>query len=120
MKTPSQVLGALGEKLARERLSHQGYKILTRNYDCGLGEIDIIARHKDYLVFIEVKTRFSDEMGHPAEAVTADKRRQIIKAAQFYLKQYTLHDFPCRFDVVSVQMGEGEPVLEVIENAFGE
>ena len=121
MLSPSQTLGVLGEELAFHYLKKKGYKILLRNYESPLGEIDLIAKEKGALVFIEVKTRSSDAMGSPAEAVTGPKRSQIVKNAQYYVKRYGIHHVPCRFDVVSVLMPrEGEPVLDIIEDAFGE
>ena len=110
-----------GEELAFHHLGRSGYKVLLRNYECALGEIDIIAKHQGVLVFIEVKTRSTTEMGCPAEAVTREKRRQIVKCAQYYLKRYGICDAACRFDVVSVLIPLGcAPEIEIIENAFGE
>ena len=121
METASQALGIVGEELAFHFLSQQGYKILLKNYECALGEIDLIAKEKGVLVFIEVKTRRSDAMGMPAESVTFHKRRQIIKTAYYYLKRYGIKDVPCRFDVVSILMPvNGSPSLELIRDAFGE
>lgn len=121
METSSQTLGLIGEELACQFLSTKGYKILLKNYECGLGEIDLIAKEKGAVIFIEVKTRSSDAMGPPAEAVTFHKRRQIIKSSQYYLKRYGIKNVPCRFDVVSVLLCPGEkPFLEIIQNAFGE
>ncbi len=121
METTSQTLGVIGEELARQFLSFEGYKILLKNYECALGEIDLIAKESGALVFIEVKTRSSDAFGDPVEAVTFTKRRQIVKAAKFYLKRYGIHNVPCRFDVVSVVIPKnGEPNLRVVKNAFGE
>lgn len=119
MQTQAQALGVLGEELAYQYLSRQGYKILIRNYECSLGEIDLIAKHDGVLVFAEVKTRSSSEMGEPAEAITYQKRRQIIQVAQYYLKRYGIRDYPCRFDVVSIRIvASEEPKIEVIQNAF--
>ena len=121
MESPSQTLGILGEELAFQYLKKQGYKVLLRNYESPLGEIDLIAKEKGALVFIEVKTRSSDAMGLPSESVTAIKRRQILKSARYYIMRYGIHDVPCRFDVVSVLLPkDGEASLEVLENAFGE
>ena len=121
MQSPSQALGVLGEELAFHYLKRRGYKVLLRNYESPMGEIDMIAKDKGALVFVEVKTRSSDAMGDPAEGVTAFKRHQIVKSAQYYVKRYGIHEVPCRFDVVCVLLPtEAEPVLRVIENAFGE
>ena len=121
MESPSQTLGILGEELAFQYLKKRGYKVLLRNYESPMGEIDLIAKDKGSLVFIEVKTRSSDVMGLPSESVTAMKRHQIRKSARYYVMRYGIHDVPCRFDVVSVILPkEGEASLEIIENAFGE
>ena len=121
MESPSQTLGILGEELAFQYLKERGYKVLLRNYESPLGEIDLIAKEKGALVFIEVKTRSSDAMGLPSESVTAMKRRQILKSAKYYIMRYGIHEVPCRFDVVSVVLPkEGEASLDIIENAFGE
>ena len=121
MQSPSQTLGVLGEELAFNYLQKKGYKVLVRNYESPLGEIDLIAKEKGTLVFVEVKTRSSDAMGSPAEGVTHFKRRQIVKTAQHYVKRYGIHHVSCRFDVVSVLMPkDGEVTLEIIQNAFGE
>ena len=121
MENASQTLGILGEELAFHYLISKGYKILLKNFVCPLGEIDLIAKEKGALVFVEVKTRSSDALGVPAESVTAFKRRQITKTANYYLNRYGIRDVPCRFDVVSVLMtNKEEPQIEIIENAFGE
>ncbi len=121
MESPSQTLGILGEELAFQYLKKKGYKVLLRNYESPLGEIDLIAKEKGALVFIEVKTRSSDAMGLPFESVTAFKRHQIVKNARYYVMRYGIHEVPCRFDVVSVILPkEGEATVEIIENAFGE
>ena len=121
MLNPSQTLGVLGEELAYHHLLRRGYKVLLRNYESPMGEIDLIAKEKGAMVFIEVKTRSSDAMGSPAEGVTLFKRHQVIKTAQYYIKRYGIHHVPCRFDVVSVLLPhDADPVIEIIENAFGE
>ena len=121
VQTPPQALGVLGEELAFHELRRRGYKVLLRNYECSLGEIDLIAKHEGFLVFVEVKTRSSADMGSPAEGVTPEKRRQIVRVAQYYLKRYGIQDVPCRFDVVAVRIPpHQEPQLEVLVSAFGE
>lgn len=117
----AQTLGAVGEELAFHHLAAYGYKILLRNYECPLGEIDMIAKQNGDIVFVEVKTRSSAAYGLPAEAVTHHKRRQIVKSALYYLKRYGVQSRSCRFDVVSVILPkEGQTEIEIIENAFGE
>ncbi len=117
----SHTLGAVGEGLAFHYLTRHGYKVLLRNYESPMGEIDMIAKQNGDLVFVEVKTRSSDAYGVPAEAVTYLKQRQIVKSALYYLKRYGVQGRCCRFDVVSVLLPpEKEPVIEIIVNAFGE
>ena len=119
MEPTSQTLGLVGEELACHFLEANGYKILLKNYECTLGEIDLIAKENGSIVFIEVKTRRSEAMGAPVESVTHQKRRQIVKTAQYYLKRYGIKDSPCRFDVVSVLVPPGEETkIEIIKDAF--
>ncbi len=96
------LLGPEGERLAADYLAKQGYRILERNYRYHRNEIDLIARHRHTLCFIEVKTRLSSAKGHPAEAVTLQKQREIIKAARAYLALSGDEEPECRFDVVAV------------------
>jgi len=110
-------LGAWGEAQAASFLKRQGLKIVERNLRTPVGEIDIIARNRKYLLFVEVKTRRSARCGVPAEAVGSIKQRQIIRAAQWYLLTYGGKLQP-RFDVVSVDAGSDPPRIEHIENAF--
>jgi putative endonuclease len=110
-------LGQRGEDLAASYLQKNGYKIIQRNYKTMIGEIDIIARDRDDLVFIEVKTRESLEYGQPFESVNKNKRRKIANVAMLYLKK--LKNIPaCRFDVVSVYYEEGRPEFKLIQDAF--
>jgi putative endonuclease len=114
-----QNLGRRGEDLAVEALRKNGHVILTRNYRCPLGEIDIIAKKHDVLVFIEVKTRTGGDYGHPASSVTHHKQRQISKSAQYYLAEHNLFDTPARFDVISIVIDPVQgPLIEIIPNAF--
>jgi putative endonuclease len=102
MLNSRQRLGKIGEQAVAKFLKKYGYKILAQNYRCKLGEIDIIAKDGQVLVFIEVKTRSGTSYGSPAAAVTIRKQRQISKAAQCYLAEHSLFESPARFDVVSV------------------
>lgn len=112
-------LGEKGEEIAVGFLISNGYKILARNYKIKLGEIDIIAKDKDELVFIEVKTRYSDKFGSPLEAISISKQRQISRVALVFLKKNNLLDKKARFDAVSVLYSEsGAHKLELIKNAF--
>lgn len=111
-------LGRKGEEEAARLLKDNGYKILFRNYKTKLGEIDIIAKDKDTLCFVEVKTRRSDRLGGPFAAVTIDKQVQIAKAAVAFLKERNLLDEKARFDVVSVFYAQDKPKLDLMKNAF--
>jgi putative endonuclease len=111
-------LGQKGEELAISRLKALNYKILERNFKCRLGEIDIIARDKSTLVFIEVKTRATRDFGGAAAAVHERKQRQLSKVALTYLSQKNLYHIPARFDVVAVELLPPSPRIEVIQNAF--
>jgi putative endonuclease len=114
--------GILGEKLAREFLRKRGYRILEANYRCPEGEIDIIARHRDYLVFIEVRTKKSLDFGSPEESITSAKRERLRTVAAHY--QQTHDNLPSlwRIDVVAIELDQrGKPLrIELIENAVGE
>ena len=113
-------LGKQGEDLACRELRRRGYAILARGYRTRYGEIDIIARDGDTLVFVEVKTRSSDQFGTPLEAVTRAKQQRIIAMAQSYLVRRQGREVACRFDVVCVRLGEGaRPDVALVRNAFG-
>jgi putative endonuclease len=117
-KTENRNTAQLGEAAAAEYLRHQGYEILVRNYRTRLGEIDIIARSKDCICFIEVKARFSPLCGSPLEAVDAAKQRKICRVALGYLREKKLQDCKARFDVVAVVLNEGKTEVRLIPNAF--
>ena len=108
-------LGTRKEQLAEKLLGLHGYSILERNYRCRYGEIDLIAKKGEYLVFIEVKFRRNEKWGSPLEAVDSAKQRKIKQVAKHYLfeKKIAL-DKPCRYDVVAI---EGDR-YKIIENAF--
>jgi putative endonuclease len=113
-------LGKQGEDLACRELRRRGYAVLARRYRTRWGEIDIVARDGDTLVFVEVKTRRSAGFGGPVAAVGFRKQRRLINMARSYLMGLLGPEPPCRFDVVGVTMPEGErPVVEVLVDAFG-
>jgi len=111
-------LGLEGERLAEDFLKKQGYKILTRNFRTPFGQIDIIAREKKTICFIEVKSRRSFSFGLPEEAVSKIKQAKIIKVAIFYLKQNGLLEKRVRFDVVSILYHKDSYKINLIRNAF--
>lgn len=112
------MLGRRGEKLAARHLNRLGYKVLYRNFRHGSGgEIDIVCRHGEVLVFVEVKTRSSEDFGRPMDAVDRKKQRRIIHGAMAWLRMLDLPDLTFRFDIVEVLMPEPAEI-RVIENAF--
>lgn len=115
-------VGMLGEKLAKDFLKKRGYRIRETNYRCPQGEIDIIARDRDYLVFVEVRTKKSAQFGSPEESITPAKMHRLIAAASRYQQDHRNLPPSCRIDVVAVELnGEGKPSrIELIENAVGE
>ena len=113
-----QTLGKVGEDLACEELVRRGYAILERRYRTRYGEIDIIARIKDTVVFVEVKTRTGAQYGGGLAAVTPRKQQQIVRVAPDWLMRRRWSDRPCRFDVVTVDFDEGQPRIEVFQHAF--
>lgn len=114
--------GSLGEEISLKFLVTKGYRILAKNYRTPFGEIDIVARHGDSTVFIEVKTRITSSLGPPCLSVTKEKERHLIKSALAYLKRYRLVDSFWRIDIVSVKLNYDYEVesIEIIENAVEE
>ena len=111
-------LGIAGEDLACTELRRRGYAILERGYRTRFGEIDVVARHRGELVFVEVKARTTGRCGDGAEAVSPYKQWRVARMAAEYLVRRGLHDRPCRFDVVAVDLGVEPPRVEVYEGAF--
>ena len=118
MSRQNLYLGKFGEESAIDLLKNNGYRILARNYKTKLGEIDIIARDKDTVCFIEVKTRHSDRFGLPQEAISRSKQRHIAKVALMFLKENNLLSKRARFDVISIMHSEDTSKLDLIKNAF--
>ena len=113
-------IAKIGESLAVEHLKARGCKVLARNYRAGRGEIDLIVKDGQFIVFVEVKTRRSLKFGVPQAAVTQQKQRQISKIALTYLQSKNLWDVPCRFDVIGIHLSYQYELLrlEHIESAF--
>ena len=111
-------LGKSGEDLACRELERRGYAILARRYRRRRGELDIIARDGETVVFVEVKTRHDHAFGQAAEAVGLLKRRRMGQLAMDYVLRHHLTNCPCRFDVVSIHFDQERPVIEVFKNAF--
>lgn len=118
-KKTTQAIGQTGEAIALAHLRRKGYKILETGFRFFRGEIDIIARDRETLVFIEVKMRTGSRFGRPEEAVTAGKQQQIRKVAEGYLFKHRLWHVACRFDVVAIRPdGRGGCAVAHFENAF--
>jgi putative endonuclease len=118
MQNKRQKFGQKGEALAAWYLQKNGYKILEQNYRTQLGEIDIIAKEKKTIVFVEVKSRRSIRYGSPKWSVTPQKQRKISMVALQYLKRTKQTDARARFDVVAVTSNRDEPQIEIVKNAF--
>ena len=113
-------VGNQGEDIACWYLKKQGYKILERNFRIRGGEIDIVARDQNYLVFVEVKTRYSHEYGLPVESMTPWKIKHLLKTAKFYLQKSGWEDNPYRLDFISIDYANSpEPEIELIKNITG-
>jgi putative endonuclease len=113
--------GILGEKLACEFLGRNGYTILETNYRCPGGEIDIIARQQDTLVFVEVRTKTSRRFGGPEESITPVKKERLRMVAAHYGQSHDYLPDARRIDVVAIEMNKNGRVtrIELIENAVG-
>ena len=111
--------GQKGEKLAQSYLELIGYTILESNYHASIkGEIDIIAKDGETIVFVEVKLRFTDIYGSGREAVNAKKIKSLSYAAQHYLIKHQLNDSYTRFDVMEITLHNDRAEIEHIKNAF--
>ena len=113
----SHILGNQGENIAADYLKKSGYKILFRNWKWGKHEIDIIAKKDDMVIFVEVKTRTKEFLGGLSSAVTTDKQKSIILAANGYLQKFNV-DNESRFDVLTIIMNGDNQEIDHIEDAF--
>ncbi|KUO52376.1 MAG: hypothetical protein APF76_04900 [Desulfitibacter sp. BRH_c19] len=110
--------GRRGELAAQKFLENMGYEIITLNYRCKMGEIDIIAQKDNYIVFVEVKTRRNFKYGLPYESVSTQKQKKIRRVATYYLQANRIFNKDCRFDVVSIKKNSDQYVCEIIQDAF--
>ena len=119
--TKEKLLGAFGEAAAAEYLRKKHYHILGMNYRCTQGELDVIAKEKDTIVFVEVKLRREGGFAPAAEYVTPQKQRKLRLAAEAWLAENELEDVPCRFDVIEVYLersGGKVKSISRMEDAF--
>lgn len=117
-KRKNKDLGHRGENLAVKFLRRNGYKIMERNFRLKIGEIDIIARDGDQLVFVEVKTRSSDNQEFLRASVNRGKEKRLAKTASYYLNKQKYGGLTSRFDVIFVVNDNGRPKIEHIKDAF--
>lgn len=120
MTTPStRHVGQAAELTALQFLKRNGLRIITRNYHCPYGEIDLIMRDREDIVFIEVRSRSRIDYGTAAESVNGRKKRKLIKAATHFLqKNGLLYKVSSRFDVVAIHQTDQQTKLDWIVNAF--
>ncbi|HBL35477.1 MAG TPA: YraN family protein [Firmicutes bacterium] len=114
-------LGNYGELIARRILEDRGYLILHHKYYTRYGELDLVAKEGNELVFIEVKTRIDRSYGSGLEAITKKKRAHLIRTAFCYLQQHHDQDLPCRFDIIALKLDQRGQLLDyqLIKDAFG-
>ena len=114
-----RILGKSGELFAEKFLERRGYEILERNFRCKLGEIDLVARERGEVVFVEVKSRKETAFGFPEEQLSWKKQKKLWRLAEYYLKRYP-KDQPARIDVVAILFDGREELLSIrlIENAI--
>ncbi len=111
-------LGKIGEEIAANYLTRQGYKIIERNFECKQGEIDIIAIHKKELVFIEVKTRSNMFYGQASEAVNKFKKKHLINSIKYYIYKRNLEDEYIRIDIIEVYINGENIKINHIKQAI--
>ncbi len=118
--TKKRTIGNLGEKIAKKYFKKQGYKIIKQNFTNRAGEIDLIVKNKDQLVFVEVKTRTNQNFGYPEESIDSRKQNKIIRTAQNYLYKEKIFSENYRFDVISIEINQltKKATLKHIKDAF--
>jgi putative endonuclease len=114
----TRAIGNSGERNAVSFLQRQGFAILDRNYTFDHGEVDVVARDGDVLVFVEVKLRRNTRFGLPEEAVTPAKQELIRRTAEGYVQEKKLNNISCRFDVVAINVEKGVKRFVHYKNAF--
>lgn len=110
-------LGSNGEDEACDFLKNLGYKIIEKNYRCKIGEIDIVAKDGDEIVFVEVKTRSQKMFGNPVEAVNEQKKNHIYRTAEFYVMKNKFENEKIRFDVIEIYKKDEFKKINIIKNA---
>lgn len=120
MKGYNKDIGYLGESLAIKYLVNKGYSILEKNYRIKLGEIDIICRKNNILIFVEVKSRYTNNYGYPIESVTYSKQKKIINISKFYILTNKYYNSNIRYDIIEVLLNNANEFYNInhIEDAF--
>ena len=116
--TQKNTTGKEGEKIAAAYLEKNGYRIIELNFRCPIGEIDIVAKDKNDLVFVEVKTRKSIALGYPEQAVGIRKQKKMSQLALWYMQKRKIADTNARFDVVAISLIPEYNEVKLIKNAF--
>lgn len=116
----NKIIGNYGEDLAYKFLLSRNYKVLEKNYSNSLGEIDLICKKNDLIIFVEVKSRLSDKFGIPCESVTHYKQHQILKVSLSYIKRFNLYNINFRYDIIELYFDtiHKKYKLRHIKNAF--
>ena len=117
-KTDKRQRGDIAEDLALVFLQKHGFKLFERNFNCKLGEIDLIMQDQEYLVFVEVRHRKSTRFGGALESITASKQTKLRRAAEVYLQNIKTRDCACRFDILCITGSLQQPDYQWIKNAF--
>jgi len=119
LPSPRARIGRSAEIIAAAELGNRGYKIIASNYRCRAGEVDLVAKEGDCIVFVEVRCKRTSDYGTPAESITHSKIRKLVATAEHYLYEHNLADVACRFDVVEVVAVDRKLVVkDVIRDAF--
>ncbi len=118
MNKSQRKTGKIGEEVAMNYLKQNGYEILERNYYYNHGEIDIVAKEGNALVFVEVKSRRSTKYGEPEESVTPNKQKLLRRTAEGYVLEKNIGEMDCRFDVVSVMMKNDKEECKILKDCF--
>ena len=120
MHSYSKDIGSFGEALARDYLISKGYKILNMNFRNKFGEIDIICKKNNLLIFCEIKSRYSNSFGSPIESITCYKQKQIIKLSELYLISKKYYNFNVRYDIIEVIFNTitSSHIINHVQDAF--
>lgn len=120
MNSYNKDIGSFGEALARDYLISKGYKILNMNFRNKFGEIDIICKKNNLLIFCEIKSRYSNSFGYPIESITCYKQKQIIKLSELYLISKKYYNFNVRYDIIEVIFNTitSSHIINHVQDAF--